>query len=111
MPESNRPERPTRKNGRPPAPGRRFGRGGFGWVLFILLAIMLFVLVQGKNRQSHTIPIGDFYTALNADQVQGVTVEGDELVGDFKAEQNIPTVGKVKSFRTNVPTGNSADWQ
>src|SRR5690348_6539677 len=111
MPESNRPDRPTRKNGRPPAPGMRFGRGVFGWVLFILLAIMLFVLVQGKNRQSHTIPIGDFWTLLVADQVQTVTIEGDELVGDFKADQQVPNVGKVKSFRSQIPTGNSNDWR
>src|SRR3954462_8663989 len=90
----------------------RFGRGVFGWVLFILLAIMLFVLVQGKNRQSHTIPIGDFWTLLNADQVQTVTIEGDELVGEFKTDQQIPNiVGKVKSFRSPIPTGTSTDWQ
>src|SRR6476660_5864471 len=104
MSESNRPERPTRKNGRPPAPGMRFGRGVFGWVLFILLAIMLFVLVQGKNRQSHQIPIGDFWTVLNADQVQSVTIEGDDLVGEFKSEQQVQNIGKVKNFRTQIPT-------
>src|SRR6476620_9557540 len=112
MSESNRPERPTRKNGRPPAPGMRFGRGVFGWVLSILLAIMLFVLVQGKNPQSNTIPIGDFWTLLNADQVQTVTIEGDELVGEFKSDQQIPNiVGKVKSFRSPIPTGTSTDWE
>jgi cell division protease FtsH len=88
----------------------RFGRGVFGWVLFILLAIMLFVLVQGKNRQSHQIDIGDFWTYYTADQVQSVTIEGDELVGEFKSEQQIPNIGKVKNFRAPVPTGNSADW-
>ena len=41
-----RPERPQRKGARPGGPannGLRFGRGLFGWVLFIGLAIMLFM--------------------------------------------------------------------
>ena len=50
-----RPERPNRKTPRPGSPnsgnnGMRFGKGLFGWGLFIGLAIMLIILV--KNHQT-----------------------------------------------------------
>ena len=44
------PDRPPRKEGRgnPPNGPMRLGRGMFGWVLFIGLAIMLFLFIYGK---------------------------------------------------------------
>ena len=65
-----RPERPNRKPGRnqPPSGGMRFGRGLFGWVLFIGLAIMLFMLLNNmKGRQSTVISLSDFYKNLTQD--------------------------------------------
>jgi cell division protease FtsH len=87
----------------------RFGRGAFGWVLFIALAIMLFVLLNSKNTTAVTVNLGDFWTALNAGQIRKVSIEGDELLGEFSTPQDIGGQ-KVETFRTVVPTGVSMDW-
>jgi hypothetical protein len=51
-----RPDRPQRKGPRPGgnANGLRFGRGLFGWVLFIGLAIMLFMLLNSRQAPPGT---------------------------------------------------------
>src|SRR5215203_2251952 len=109
MSEPQRPDRPSRKNGRPPAPGVRFGRGIFGWVLFILLAVMLFVLVQGKNRQTEKLDWGDFSRLLNNGQVRELTIEGDEITGELRDQFATTDGRKVTRFRTPIITG-SADY-
>src|SRR5687767_16030740 len=63
-----RPDRPQRKGGgRPGGPGNgglRFGRGLFGWVLFIGLAIMLFMLLNKQGGTFKTIPLSEFMNIL-----------------------------------------------
>src|SRR5690349_17450678 len=57
-----RPDRPQRKGARPGGPGNgglRFGRGLFGWVLFIGLAIMLFMLLSKQGGPSRTTPLSE----------------------------------------------------
>jgi len=80
-----RPERPApgRKNGRPnPAGnGMKFGRGLLGWVLFIALAVMLFVLLNQGNRNQAMIAYSEFESRLEADKVAKAEIEGDKLVG------------------------------
>ena len=90
----------------------RFGRGVFGWVLFVLLAVMLFVLVN-QNRQRHQeVDIGTFITALKDGKVKSVTIDGDELTGQFTGEVAAANARgeKVEYFRTQIPTG-AADWK
>jgi len=103
-----RPDRPQRKNGRPAPPngGMRFGRGLLGWVLFIGLAIMLFILVKGSNTTQTLIPLSEFETALNEDKVASLTIDGDEVRGEFSDERSIADFpDKIKTFRTQYPTG------
>ncbi|MCC7350320.1 MAG: ATP-dependent zinc metalloprotease FtsH [Phycisphaerales bacterium] len=102
-----RPDRPTRKgpNTRGPNGGMRMGRGLFGWILFVGLAIMLFVLLNSKNRQVTEIPFSDFMTRLEADQVKSFTISGSEANGEFRTE--MPVEGqsqKVKAFRVKLST-------
>src|SRR3954470_18182822 len=62
-----RPDRPQRKGARPGGPGNgglRFGRGLFGWVLFIGLAIMLFMLLSKQGGTYKTIPLSEFMNVL-----------------------------------------------
>src|SRR5688572_27631771 len=62
-----RPDRPQRKGGRPGAPGNgglRFGRGLFGWVLFIGLAVMLFMLLSRQGGTFKTIPFSEFMNII-----------------------------------------------
>jgi cell division protease FtsH len=87
----------------------RFGRGAFGWVLFIALAIMLFVLLNSRNNAAVPVNLDVFWTALAEGQVRKITLEGDEIIGEFSVPQDV-NGQKVEQFRTAVPTGSSMDW-
>jgi cell division protease FtsH len=83
----------------------RMGRGLFGWILFVGLAIMLFVLLNSKNRQVTEIPFSDFMTRLEADQVKSFTISGSEANGEFRTEMPIEGQSqKVKAFRVKLST-------
>jgi len=109
-----RPERPAsgRKNGRPnPAGnGMKFGRGLLGWVLFIALAVMLFVLLNQGNRNQPMIAYSEFESRLEADKVAKAEIEGDKLVGEFIGPGEVidgnPTA--VTKFYTELPAGSVA---
>src|SRR3954447_882000 len=80
-----RPDRQQRKPVRPPSGpgGMKFGRGVFGWVLFIGLAIMLFVLLKTQQQNAAGVGGSDFRTQFESGNVRTVTIEADQLIGDF----------------------------
>src|SRR4051812_5784632 len=113
-----RPDKPTRKSGRGAGGanggGMRFGRGVFGWVLFIGLAVMLFMLVNHTRSTQERIDLGTFWNELAKGGVKDLTMGGDDVYGVFNdpAKVQLPTTGReVISFRTPFPQGNTADWQ
>ena len=108
MSEPKPPERPFRKNGRTPpnGGGMRVGRGLFGWVLFIGLAIVLFMLLQSTRHDYQKIAFTDFESYLSADKVKSFTIDGDDVTGELKPEFNLPTSGpNNKLFTTSYPAG------
>jgi cell division protease FtsH len=111
-----RPDRTPRKPNRPGGPNNgnnnmRFGRGIFGWVLFIGLAIMLITLLQYKTKPSAPVSLTEFQTKLLEGKVQTVTIEGDDLNGQFVSPQTLPgQQSPVTNFHTSVPTGSSSTW-
>src|SRR5690348_7445238 len=100
-----RPDRqPQRKTGggRPPVTngGLKFGRGLFGWILFIALAIMLFMLLSKTQTAYTPITLSDFYDGLKNDKVSEITIEGDRVLGKFREPQGLGEHGaQVKDFR------------
>ncbi len=78
-------------------------------MLFILLAVMLFVLVQGKNRAVERLDWGVFWTLLTNNQVRELTIEGDEITGELRDKYSAADGRQVTHFRTAVPVG-SADY-
>ncbi len=107
-----RPERPVRKTNRPGATnggGMRFGRGLFGWILFIGLAIMLIALFQMKGRPYQQVPLSEIQKKLDQDKVKTITIDGDELNGEFH-QNEIISGNKVQFFKTSVPAGSSSTW-
>jgi cell division protease FtsH len=108
-----RPERPAsgRKNGRPSPGGNgmKFGRGLLGWVLFIALAVMLFVLLNQGNRNQPQIAYSEFEMRLKADKVAWSEIENDKLVGEFANQETITlennNATQVKKFYTELPAG------
>src|SRR5436853_2521471 len=97
-----RPDRPGRKVPRQPGTpngGMRVGRGLFGWVLFIGLAIMLVMLLNMNKNKVTRIPISEFEKALETGtQVQSVTIEGNEATGEFT--EPLPITAKGNSHFT-----------
>ncbi|MBC8107386.1 MAG: ATP-dependent zinc metalloprotease FtsH [Anaerolineae bacterium] len=70
---------------------------------------MLFVLVQGKNRQTQEIKWNEFWTLLTTNQVRELTIEGDQINGELRDKYATGDGRQVTHFRANVPTG-AADY-
>jgi cell division protease FtsH len=108
MSEPKPPERPFRKNGRnnPNGGGIRVGRGLFGWVLFISLAIMLVMLLRSTSNAHQPIPISDFETLLSQNHIEEFTIDGNDIEGEVKDGVQIPgAAGNTKFFSTEYPEG------
>src|SRR5436190_15144405 len=105
-----RPDRPARKNGRPTTPpGMKFGRGIFGWALFIGLAVMLFVLLKTSQGSRAEVPWSDFQAQLLASNVKELQVDADEITGEFN---NAPAASQgALKFRTVLPSGVSQQFE
>jgi cell division protease FtsH len=91
--------------------GMRFGRGVLGWVLFIGLAVMLFMWVQKQSRSSTEINMDRFWTELNNGTVKSVTIEGDDIRGEFRNKVAGTNGQDILYFRTQVPNGVSMNWE
>ncbi|MEA2708125.1 MAG: cell division protease FtsH [Phycisphaerales bacterium] len=104
-------------NGGRPANGNsglRFGRGLFGWVLFVALAVMLFMLLNKSSTQYASIPLSEFYSRLKDDKVKTLTIESDKILGEFRTEEVIPVNEKserVVKFQTALPAGANNTWE
>jgi cell division protease FtsH len=70
---------------------------------------MLFVLLNSRNNAAVPVNLDVFWTALAEGQVRKITLEGDEIIGEFSVPQDV-NGQKVEQFRTAVPTGSSMDW-
>src|SRR5215204_6502636 len=90
--------------------GLRFGRGLFGWVLFIALAVMLFTLLNKRQSQYAEISLGDFNRLLKDDRVSWVDIGKDNVYGEFKRPEQIRD-NKVVKFRVPLPEGTTSGWQ
>jgi cell division protease FtsH len=108
MAEEQQPDKQERKNGKtPPDGGMKFGRGLFGWALFIMLAIMAFMLINRDRDPRETIKYTEFMTLLAEDKVRTVTVSGEQI----KAELIEPHPTKnVTQVATTIPTGTASDY-
>jgi cell division protease FtsH len=108
MSDPKPPERPFRKNGRnnPNGGGMRVGRGLFGWVLFISLAIMLVMLLRSTTAAHYPIPISDFENLYASGKIADFTIDGNDVEGEVKDGVQIPGAqGNTKFFSTEYPEG------
>src|SRR4051812_12335714 len=87
MSEQRPTDRQPKKNGggRPPAGngGLRFGRGLFGWVLFVAVVVMGFMLLNKGSTMYAPIPLSEFISRLDSDRVRELTIESDKILGEF----------------------------
>src|SRR3954470_6621018 len=105
----DRGERGPRRNGRNNPPGMKFGRGIFGWALFIGLVIMLFVVLKREQGNAYDLPVGNFRTEVDNGNVRTVALEADEAKGEFV---NPPAyVGGATKFTTTLTPGLTSQWE
>lgn len=85
----------------------RFRRGLLGWVLFIGLAVMLFLVLQTKNSQWARIPLSEAYTQLEKGNVAEVVLDRDSL-----RLRLIATTGNLNSVhcQADLPQGIGTQW-
>jgi len=108
MSEPKPPERPSRKPGRTPPNGNgiRVGRGLFGWVLFISLAIMLVMLLKSTNPTYTKIPLSDFENLYSSNKVKSCIIDGNDIKGEVKEGVQIPeSPASNRFFDTEYPEG------
>src|SRR5437879_5540637 len=86
-----------------------FGRGIIGWVLFIGLAVILFIVLQGNRTPSSEIPLSEFTTQLSNGNVSVVVVDADTLRGRLINPINLASK-TVTAFRTELPPTTSQSW-
>ena len=105
------PERPTPKRNRPGLSngGVRFGRGLMGWLLFVAVAILLFVWLKQANPSSAVIPINTFWQQAKAHNIEKLSIDDAEVTGKFK---NAVTIDGRPSpqFKMYIPQG-MANWE
>ena len=115
---SDSPERPdrepnkdARRNGRPNVPkaGMQFGKGVFGWVLFVLLAIMLFLYVSNSGNGNTEVPINAFLTQLDSGNIKSVSLEPDGMTGELFTAATAEGK-KYTRYHVNVTQMMTSDW-
>lgn len=105
-----RQDRQPRKNGRPQPPngggGMKFGRGLFGWVLFIGLAVMLFIVLQTNRKNQQDVSMTELETQANNKNIAELVVDGEIVRGKFGTPVQVGTSpNKAIQFRCEVPVG------
>jgi cell division protease FtsH len=84
----------------------RVGRGLLGWVLFIGLAIMLFMLINRNSKNYQSIPISVFEADLAHGDVKSLVIDGDNITGEFNSKLTVPGSSvQVTNFQVTYPTG------
>ena len=92
------------------APRRRFGRGLFGWLLFVGLAALLFVWLKQQSPVFATIPFSDFYDQFTGGNVSRIVIDEAEITGSLSTPR-IVSGRVVTKFRAYLPSGASGSWQ
>ena len=89
----------------------RFGRGLFGWVLFIGLAVMLFIVLQTKNKSAQDISMSELEVQANNGTVSELVIDNETIRGKFKQPIQIGSNPPTTQFRCEVPAAQvSSSW-
>lgn len=106
-----KPNRDPNARRQRPGGGMRFGRGVFGWVLFIGVAILLFLYLQNQGPTRTEISIDEFYAKRDAGDIKQAKIVGEGVEGTFfdGKEANTGNGAKIKDFRVVFPLGVTQD--
>jgi len=110
---SDSPDPKTPNGRRPKLPqsgGMRFGRGVFGWVLFIGVAILLFLYINNQGQHySELNDINAFNAILdqNPSPIKSLKIVDGDVYGELDDAKPFKTSDgrTIKSFRVTFPMG------
>jgi len=110
--DRDRDRTPRKPNGRPtppPAGGMRMGRGLFGWVLFIALAVMLFIVLQSRSPSAQDVSMTELATQAKNGNLKEMVIDGKTIRGTFNRAQDTP--GNIANFKCEIPEAQiSSPW-
>ncbi len=82
----------------------RMGRGIFGWVLFILFALMLVMLLMQHMDRRQIITMNDFWRFVENDRIESLVIQDNALKG--RLTQDTPKgVDEPREFELKYPPG------
>jgi ATP-dependent Zn protease len=81
----------------------------FGWILFIGLAVMLFLLLQKGSGPSTTTTLSDLVQQLHSGNVRSVLIDGDRLVCQLRTPKQYGD-GTASRISAALPAGTTGSW-
>ena len=111
-----RPERPASKRPRPGNANRGMpaGRGLFAWVFLITIGAIFLYWMKVHPQEYRQIPLDQFMAMSKGNKVQSVTIENDEVMGQFVDPQSIrlsaTKTDKILKFKADLPPGAASQW-
>jgi len=82
----------------------RMNRGIFGWVVFILFALMLAMLLMQRMERRQVITMNDFWRYVENDSIQSLTIQDNSLKGKLKPEA-VKGLDEPREFELKYPPG------
>ena len=82
----------------------RMGRGIFGWVVFILFALMLVMLLMQRSDRRVVITMNDFWRYVENDRIESLVIQDNALKGKLVAG-TARGEGEPNEFELKWPPG------
>jgi len=99
-PQSDRNDRPSPPRG--PMGPMRMGRGVFGWVVFLLFALMLVTLLMQRMDSRRSMTMSEFWRHVKNDDIETLVIQDTALKGKLKA-QAVKGEGESREFELKYP--------
>ena len=108
---SQLPAQPLSYHAPPPAPpATRRGWGKWlAWTLFVVVALLLFMLLSKQDSAYTKIPFSEFAEHLQKGRVSWVIIEAQEATGQFNSPQTVAGRQRLH-FLTELPDSAVHDW-
>ena len=111
-----RPERPTPKRPRPGNTNRGMPavRGLFAWIFLFSIGALFVIWMKVHPQEYRQIPLDQFMAKSKEGKVQSLTIENDEVTGQFVNPQAIRLsaikTDNILKFKTDLPPGAASQW-
>jgi cell division protease FtsH len=88
----------------------RFGRGLFGWVLFIGLAVMLFIVLNSKSRSATDVSMNEMEVQATNGNIKELVIDDYVVRATLANPIQVGTANNITRIRTEVPNQAIQQW-